>query len=626
MRPSLRDAGRVLLRLRQLDVKAREVNRQRCEAAFLFVLLCVVTLAARLWYLQIVKGTELRARSEHNRVRLVRLQPPRGKLLDRSGRLLVGNQPCFNVCLVREEAKDVEDLLGRLSVLLEEPVGALRERLILGRRLPLYTPIVLKRGIDRDTLARLEPRLFRLPGVSVEVEPLRKYPHGRLASHLLGYLAEVNEAELAKGIYPGVRPGDLVGRAGVEAQYQKVLSGRSGVRRVEVDATGRLARVLDETPPLPGSDLFLTLDLDLQEEAERAMRGKVGAVVALDPRNGCIRAFTSVPEYDLEPFAWGLTPAQWRALNDARTRPLQDKAVQGLYSPGSIFKIVAAVAALETGRLAPQTRLTCTGSFRLGRRVFRCWDRRGHGEPDLYEALVASCDVFFYQAGLMVGVDELARYARAFGFGRATGIALEDEKAGLVPDRAWKLERYGKPWQDGETAIMAIGQGFTLVTPLQLAEMIAAIANGGTFYRPLYVDRERSPSGRVRPGDAPEVVGRLDVRPETLRLVRRALRGVVADEEGTGHACRLPDVAVAGKTATVQVVQQSRRGQLEELPWNLRDHAIFIAYAPAEAPELAVAVLVEHGGHGGSAAAPIARRLFETWFRGRPGGEGRGRG
>jgi penicillin-binding protein 2 len=612
----VRSARKTLLLLKRFDKQEQEANRRKCQAAILVLFLCFVTLGARLWYLQVVQGEALRAKSERNRLRIVRLQPPRGKVLDRTGRLLAGVRPCFNVCLVREDTGvAVESVLADLSPLLGETEAAIRTSLAIGRRQPLYVPIVIKRAIDWGTLSRIEARLLSLPGVIIEVTPGREYPYGSVAPHLLGYLGEVSEEDLDSKRYPRALAGDLVGKYGVEARFDQELAGRKGERRVEVDATGRLVRVLDEYAAIPGNDLYLTVDLDLQQAAEEALAGQVGALVAMEPRSGRILALASSPGFDPQDFAKRLNTEQWDALNDPVKRPLQNKVIQGAYAPGSIFKIVTASAALQEGVVGPNTTFNCLSKFRLGRRIFRCWDWRGHGHISLHRALVESCDVYFYQVGLQLGIDRIAGYAKAFGLGSRTGIDLPDENPGLIPTSQWKLKRFGEKWQDGETLNTAIGQGFVLVTPLQMARLISAVANGGTLFRPIYVDRMLGPDGEVVEYFKGKTCGSVSLSKTNLDMIKKALLGAVAEQHGTGGRARLENVPVAGKTGTAQVVKQAARREDEKMAWKYRDHAWFVAYAPADDPQLAVAVLIEHGGHGGAVSAPIARKVFKRWFQ-----------
>ena len=606
---------KTIWRVKRFDRLDQEANKQRCDVAVLIMFLFMVTFCARLWHLQVVQGEHFREQSERNRIRSVRLQPPRGKILDRTGRLLAGVKPCFNVCLVREDVGDMEALLAKLSPLLGETEAGIRTRLGSEHKGPKYVPIVIKRGAEWETLSRIESRLFSLPGVFIEVTPARKYPYGSIAPHLLGYLGEISREDIVKERYKGARLGDLVGKCGVEERFENDLAGIKGRRRLEVDAGGRLVRVIDEKPPVPGKDLYLSIDLDFQQASEEAMKGYVGALVALDPQTGRILALVSSPAFDPDAFATGINNEEWKALNDPVSRPLQNKALQGRYAPASTFKIVMAAAALQEGIVTKNTSFKCTSRFRLGRSVFRCWDWRGHGRTNLYKALVESCDIYFYQVGLKLGIEKIAKYAKAFGLGSKTGIDLPNESRGLIATLDWKLGRYHEPWQEGETLITAIGQGFTLVTPLQMACLTAAVANGGTLYSPVYLEKMTGPDGHIVTSFESDPKDKLPISEANLRIIRRALLGVVEDKKGTGKQCKLPDVHVAGKTGTAQVIGQDKRRQDKKLDWEHRDHAWFVAYAPAEKPELAVAVLCEHAGHGGSVAAPVARKVFETWFQ-----------
>ncbi|MEF3167773.1 MAG: penicillin-binding protein 2 [Deltaproteobacteria bacterium] len=593
----------------------QEINKRRCLVAAAFLVAAFVILLIRIGYLQVIKGEDLAAKSERNRLRTVRLIPPRGDIVDRKGRLMVGTRPCFDICLLREEARDIEGLIRELAVLLDVTESDLRASIIQGMKQPSYMPVILKRDVDWETLSRVEARLHNLPGIAVEVVPGRYYPEGPVASHLLGYLGEVTGEDLDAGRYPNAYAGDLVGKNGAELQWNEDLAGRAGRRWVEVDAKGRYMKFLREEPPIRGNDLHLTVDLDLQKAAEEALAGQVGAVVALDPRSGAVRALVSTPGFDPAVLSRGVTKEEWKALNDSLLKPLYNRALQGGFAPGSTFKIVMAAAGLEEKLVDEHSTIYCPGSFWFGNRSYRCWNRNGHGTVTLYKALVESCDVYFYHLGLRLGVDRIARYAHAFGLGAPTGIDLPDEKGGTVASTAWKRERFKEKWYEGETVSIAIGQGYTVVTPIQMARLIAAVGNGGILYRPHVFSRLVDPEGRPVRSSSPEVQGTVGVSKKNLSLVASALQGVVGDPRGTGKACRLPKVAVAGKTGTAQVVKQAKRRQDEKMPWQFRDHAWFVAYAPVEDPQLAVAVLVEHGGHGGSAAAPIARKVFERWFQ-----------
>ncbi len=611
----MKNLVRPLCLIRRFNTEEQKVHSSRISFAMIAVALCLVTLFAKLWYLQVIKSGELRAMSEKNRLRVVRLPAPRGKILDRNGRLLAGVTPCFNVCIVKEEARDLESLLRKLIPILRESEAEIRIQLAKGKREPLYMPIVIKRRIDWDTLCRIEASSYRLPGVYIETVPDRTYPYGAIAPHLIGYLGQVSEKELRNNSFPGTRPGDMVGKYGVEAVFNRELSGRNGLRRIEVDATGGPVRILDERPPVPGNDIYLTIDLDLQRAVQQALDDKVGAVVVMNPNNGAILAMASSPFFDPGLFIKGISEKQWKRLQDRTKKPLFNRAIQGQYAPGSTFKIVTAAAALQEKVVTPSTTYFCNGAFRLGRRVFRCWNWRGHGRTNLYKAISQSCDVYFYHVGLELGIDEISKYAMAFGLGSRTGIRLPGEAKGFVPTREWKHQRYGENWQKGETLVVSIGQGATTVTPLQMARLISAVANGGTLYTPEYVEQILNSHGKIVSTFTPHPSGKLPVKPAYLRIIKEALVGAVNDEKGTGTRCRIKGFLVAGKTGTAQVREQKKRWRKKHVLWKYRDNAWFIAYAPADSPKIAIAVLVEHGRHGGSVAAPIARKVFETWIR-----------
>ena len=594
------------------DRYSAESLERRFPLFALMVVLVFSVLFLRLWQLQILKGKEYKDLSENNRIRLRKVRPLRGRILDRKGRVLATNRPSFSVTVIPEDVLDIKGLSKKLSSLLGMDAKAISQKITANGR-PPFQPVYIKRDISWEELSKVKALLMDMPGVQVVVEPIRTYPYGELAAHLLGYVGEVDRRELEEN--DGYDVGDILGKTGVEAVWERYLRGSKGGRQVEVDAFGREVRVLGEVLPTPGWDLYLTIDVELQRKAEELLKDKVGAIVALDPSSGEVLALCSSPSYSPSLFASGISRGRWKRLLDHPLHPLTNRAVQGLYAPGSVFKIVTAAAALQEGRLSPEEELFCGGSWRLGNRTYRCWQEGGHGELSLHRAIVESCDVYFYQVGHRVGIDALSRYAQAFGFGKRTGISLPDEKGGLVPSRKWKREKLGKSWWEGETVTLAIGQGYILVTPLQMARMIAAVANGGDLYVPLLAQRVKEAEGERERIYRPQKAGRLPLRPSVLEEIRRALVGVVEEERGTGKAARIEGVKVAGKTGTAQVSKMGeKRLKPEELPYELRDHAWFVAYAPADDPKIAVAVLVEHGGHGGSAAAPLAREVIKKWL------------
>ncbi len=606
---------KTLLHVKKFGPDHQGHRQKLCGGAYAIIFLSMAVLVSRLSYLQLMNGKKFSELSQRNSVRIVPLQAPRGKILDRNGRLLAGVRPCFNICVVRKDVKNMESLLGKLLPLLNEPESTVRVRVRQMLNQPAYLPAVIKRGADWDEISRIEARLSELPGVVIDVTPGRKYPYGSIAPHLLGYLGELSQEDMDSGRFASAAPGDLVGKYGIEARYQAELAGRKGERTLEVDSRMMLKRVISERKPVPGDDIFLTIDLDLQMAAEQGLGDQVGAVVALDPSTGRILALASTPKFDLEAFARGISTKEWQIVNDPLYRPMVNKALQEAYAPGSTFKIVMAGAALQEKIVDEATTFFCNGSFKLGRRRFRCWNRRGHGKTNIYKALAESCDVYFYNIGLKLGVDRIARFARGFGLGERTGIDLPGEQRGLVPTREWKRKKKHEAWLKGDTLNISIGQGAVLVTPVQMASLVASVANGGTIYRPGYVERLVGPDGVTEKEFACKERGKLPVSLKNLSIVKKALKGVVQGRHGTARKCRIRGVEVAGKTGTAQVVKQTKRRQSERMKWQCRDHAWFVAYAPADNPLIAVAVLVEHGGHGGSVAAPIARQVMERWFQ-----------
>ncbi len=571
-------------------------------------------LLLRLWYLQIVKMETFQDLSESNRLRLVPVAASRGTIMDRNGAIMVDNTPSFSVSVLPQEVTDKDVLIERLSGLIGVSPTELREKWEKSSRRGRYRPIILASGITRDQLEILEENSMFLPGVDVEMYPIRDYPHGILAAHLLGHLGEMSEQEMASPRFKDYNPGDYVGKSGIERSWEKDLHGVDGGRQIEVDARGRFLRTVSEKAPTTGNSLILTVDLELQKQAEAAFGEQAGAAVALDVNSGEILAFVSNPGFDPALFAGKLSSQQWKAYLEDKRHPLENKALKGQYPPGSTFKIVTAIAGLEEGLINESTTVHCSGSYKFGNRAFGCWNRHGHGAVSLRKALRESCDVYFYRLGERLGVDRIAKYSKMLGLGDTYGIGLDNEKGGLIPTSEWKVKRFGKKWLAGETLPVSIGQGYVLATPVQLAVMTATVANQGTIYRPHLVKKVVSPEGKALREYQPQILSRASVHPESWKAVSRGLFAVVNERGGTGGRARLYEVAVAGKTGTSQVVKL-RKGK--GIPYQFRDHALFVAYAPVEKPEIAVAVVVEHGEHGGSAAAPIAGKILRKYFEGK---------
>jgi len=585
----------------------------------LMVTLIFLLLLLRLWYLQVISHDELQQRSVNNRTRVLSLEAPRGPIYDRRGRLLVTNRPAFQISVMRQDVQDATELLQRLSVLLEIELAVLQERWQEGQRLPSYRPVPLATDVSRTVLERIQEQGVELPGVLTEVKPVRAYPEQGSAAHLVGYLGEITKKELKSPDFDGYRGGDFVGKTALERAYEPQLRGSKGKKLVEVDVRGNLLRQLEMEPPRPGLKAHLTLDLDLQRAADRAFGSQAGAAIAMDVNTGEVLAMVSRPTFNPALFARGIQGEEWRQLARDERYPLQNKTIAGQYPPGSIFKIVVALAALREGIATPDTVVHCDGDFELGESRYRCWKKRGHKATDMRKALRESCDVWFYQIGLELGIDKLSQAAREFGLGTPAGYPLPGERAGVVPSQEWKQQRFQKPWYAGETVISSIGQGFFLATPMQLAVMTAAVANGGKILKPRVIGSIEDWEGNILQQSQAVIVRQLDYSSATWKAVRQALVDVVNAPHGTGHSARMEDVLVAGKTGTSQVVRRKSDEEEEqeddETPWQYRAHALFVAYAPADNPEIAVAVVVEHGESGGRTAGPVANEIMHRYFK-----------
>jgi penicillin-binding protein 2 len=558
-------------------------------------------LLIRIWQLQILQGSEYRRLSEGNRLRIVKVAAPRGIIFDRNGVPLVKNSPYYSVSVNPQSIDRID--IPSLADLLEMDTTSLSEK-IKGRPTQnLYEPIRLREGLTPKEIARIEAKRSDFPGLNIDVDVSRGYLFGSVGAHLIGYLGKLSESQSTSSDFRDVPPDAFIGQWGIEALYDKHLRGMAGEMIIEVDALGRELRLLKEKPPVRGEDLRLAMDITLQKEAEESFGEKTGALVALKPDTGEILAFISKPSFDPNLFARGIKYKQWEELNKNSKLPLLNRALQSQYPPGSTFKIVTAIAALEGGAVDLNSKVTCNGGISYGRWHFGCWQKKGHGTVSLHRALVESCDVYFYEAGKKLGIDRLASYARELGLGKETGLQMVKERRGLIPDTQWKQEKKNQQWYLGETFNAAIGQGYVAVTPFQMAQLTSIVANGGYVYRPsmLMLDNKPEPSGKVK------------IKEETLATVKKALFGVVNENGGTGWSARSSMVQICGKTGTAQVV--GLRKDSKSLSEMYRDHAWFVAFAPYEAPEIALSVMVEHGGHGGAAAAPIAKRAIEAYMK-----------
>ena len=591
--------------------------RRKIKFFALLVIVSFLGLWLRVWYLQVLKGTDFMGLSENNRVRLVSLPSYRGEITDRNGVSLASIRPSFNLYVTPEDVQDLGETLNTLKEVIDFDIQKVKSDI---RQSQPFLDVLIKADIGRDQVAFVEENNRLLAGIHLKVEPLRNYHYKDLAAHALGYLGEINKDKLKKG-EAGYRMGDIVGKEGIEFLFEQEMQGKKGYKEVEVDVSGRELKVLRKSPPQSGNHVQLTLDLRIQKVVEESMTGTEeepinGSAVVIKVQTGEILAITSKPSFDPNLFSAGISVAEWRKLLFNNQHPLQNKAIDGQYPPGSVYKIIAAYAALEEQAVNPEDTVFCPGHYRLGRRVYRCWRRGGHGEVDLHDALVQSCDVYFYTVGHKLGIDTLARYAKMLGMGSLTQVNLIGEKPGLVPTKEWKLRARGEEWLAGETISASIGQGFNLVTPIQQARLMATVANGGMVLKPYLVRQIRDKDGNVIKETFPSIEKRLESRPDTLSIIRQGLFGVVNEKRGTGWRARLKQIKVAGKTGTAQVVRLKKGPKSEEdeeILYKYRDHAWFVGYAPFENPEIAVAVIVEHGGHGGSAAAPIVRQIIQAY-------------
>lgn len=595
---------------------------RRSLVAGLFVVLALAMLVLRLVQLQVVHHDHFTTLSQDNSVKLEPLPPTRGRIFDASGVLLAENVPAFALELIPEKTGSLPDTIERLRGVLPISDEDVRRFTRLRRQSRPFESIPLKLNLNEEEVARFAVVGHRFPGADIRASFLRRYPLGEDTAHVVGYVGRINEAEL-KEISPSEYRGtNFIGKTGVEKAYEEQLHGRVGVQEVEVNARGRVLRVLESRSPRSGYDLHLYLDVGLQQEAEAALGELNGAVVAIEPASGGILALASRPSFDPNPFVEGIGPEAYKRLRDSKDRPLFNRAIKGQYPPGSTVKPFIALAGLETGVIGYTEARFCPGRYQLPGQshVFRDWRKGGHGSVDMNRAIVESCDVYFYDLARNLGIDRLSRSLRAFGFGQKTGADIYGELRGVLPSPEWKRSARGKEWYPGETLITGIGQGAFLATPLQLAAATASLANRGRYQEPRLVRTLEFPGSAELPKPPPPGVRQIPVKKARhWEDVVRSMTQVVESARGTAHRIRTAAYHIAGKTGTAQVFSVGQNESYDEkrIAKELRDHALFIAFAPVEDPKIAVAVLVEHGGHGGSAAAPVARRVMDRYLTGR---------
>ncbi|MDY7000989.1 MAG: penicillin-binding protein 2 [Thermodesulfobacteriota bacterium] len=568
---------------------------------FTWGLFCLFAL--RLWYLQIHKGEEFALKAQENQLRREAVYAPRGLIRDRNGELVAVNQPAYVLGLVREDCKDPTAILDKVSEWTGADREELRERFHKGKRLVKpFEPLILVPDLSFELLARIEANALFWPGLKIVVRPRRYYPQGELLAHVLGYVAEANEEEMEKD--EDLSLGDDVGKGGLELVFESRLRGTKGLRQSEVDATGRRLNQKTLRTPAAGENIHLSIDLKLQEHCAGLLEGKAGAIVVMEPHTGQVLAFVSQPSFDNNVFTTGLSTGQWEALRDDPMHPLQNRVVQSVYPPGSVFKLIVASCGLSEELLDPEETEYCPGFWKLGRRVFKCWKKHGHGRVALNEAIVQSCDVYFYHLGDKLKVDRISPFAKACGFGRPTGIDLPHEKPGLIPSKEWKLKRFGEPWQGGENLNLAIGQGYVQVSPIQVARFIAALVNGGDLLKPELIK-----------SDSPARQGELPLSDEDRQMIVDAMVDTV--NEGTARRLRRKDARIGGKTGTAQVVklmEELDEKETEEIPYKFRDHAWLASFGEKDGKAYVAVCMVEHGGHGSEAAGPVLKGVYRYLF------------
>lgn len=607
------------------------VAESRFFWASVVIILVFTTFCIRAWHIQIYKGEHYSRLSENNHIRRIEIPAPRGLIFDRFGKVLLGNRPFFDLAYIPQYVKDEDKTLKILSTLLHIPYTNLKRTVLSSYVQPKFLPVTLKRNLSVHEVALIEDNKPFLPGVEIEVVPRRDYKENAdTPAHMVGYMGEINAAELAKQKSEKnenpYQSGDLIGKQGLEARYEKLLRGKRGYKLIQVDAFGRQTDLFEKEgwkipikPAVAGADLVLTIDKELQAETKNAFRGKFGAVVVMNPRNGEILSLLSSPDYDPAIYQDGVSYSKWQSLISDPFKPLFDKSTGGTFPPGSVYKSLVALAALQEGVITPSTTFYCSGSFELGRDIFHCHQRRGHGSVNLEDALVKSCDVFFYNLGMELGIDRIARYAKSFGLGQKLGLNLNKEEPGLIPTSEWKRKTQKSSFARGDAPPIAIGQGANVLTPIQITSLYATIANGGMIWRPLLVKKAINNIGETIVEYEPKLIRKVEiVSQKNFQLLRDMLFHVVADPDGTGRRAQVPGVTVAGKTGSVQVVSLKRNRNREavvSMKW--QEHAIFAAFSPVEQAEVVVAVVSENDTEagGGVATAPIAQKIIAAYWR-----------
>lgn len=570
-------------------------------------------LVLRLFYLQILKGDEFERFSIENRIRLINSPAPRGKILDRNNKKIVVNRPSFDLKVFPNELKNVDQVSLLLSGIIEMEKEEIKQSLISAKKRSAYLPFILIRDIDRDTLAAIESNKPDLGGITIEVNYLRDYPEGKLGSLLVGYLGKPDKDDLKK--FPLTNLDINVGKTGIEETYENHLRGSNGINYKVIDALGRQVKSelfqkdIEDKETIPGNNIHLAVDVELQKKAEQLLKNKAGSISMVNVNTGEVLALASSPSFDPVLFVNGIEKSEWNELTRNTLYPMLNRSVKGTYAPGSTFKIVTALGALKEDLIDEETTVFCPGYYKVGKKKFKCWKHSGHGWMNLIEAMAQSCDVYFYSISEKLGIDRLSKYANMFGFGTGTGIEL-NEKDGLVPNRSWKYKQFKEPWYKGETVVTSIGQGYLNVTPLQITMMTAAVANGGSVLKPILINKITDIDGKNTMVANSKVLHTLPFDDSQMSMIKDSLITAVNKKTGTGYKAKSKHGLVAGKTGTAQVVSTKVKSNKRIY----KDHAWFTAYFPAENPEIALTVLIENGGSGGTVAAPVAKKMIDLYF------------
>jgi len=578
---------------------SKDITKKRLNDFFILIVLCFAVLLVNLWYLQIIKGKDYEQRAINNCIRSLVEEAPRGEIYDQKGKLLVTNRPSVNFSVIPAEIGDYDDLAYKISSIIPLETSYISDKIKQLRKNPFQAQTI-KRDLKKEQIVGLEEQKYKFKGILLTIQPERKYLYGGLASHVLGYVNEVSEEELKNSQYSYLKGGDIVGKSGLEKYYDFYLRGKKGSKEVEVDALGREIATLHSTEPVAGNDIYITIDSELQKYIQDIISEKKGSVIVSELKSGKILAMASEPGYNPNLFTQQLSFQQWQEIAQSNENVLCNRNIQGIYPPGSVFKLITAIAALEKNVVNLSNQVYCPGYFEIANITFKCWKENGHGNQNIIEAIANSCNVFFYTMGQKLGVDNLSFYARMFGLGEKTGINLPGELEGLVPSTEWKKKTFDQIWYPGDTINLSIGQGYLLVTPLQIHNMSCLIANEGILYKPFYVEKIVSQSGEIIKRYEPEIEKKINISQETFHIIKEGMRQAAI--KGTARNADIEEVEIAGKTGTAQNPQGE-------------NHAWFVGFAPYKNPEICVTVFIEHGGSGSEVAAHVAGDIFQEYFQ-----------